>query len=110
MNSALWVVIEIGETFKIPINRANSNLFEPDFGNDIDLFGRNQQTFPFGFKIPFNEPYPSFEPPNLIRGPVENRPFPDIRLVGIYTSKESAQNMIFGYPQRKILGPTIAKQ
>lgn len=114
MDTALWVVIEIDEYFNIPINQFNSN------PNNFDFDGMNRP-FGYSYKMPNNlepkfpsplgvspsDPNPFFEPPNFIRRAVSTKPLPDIKLVGIYASKEEAQNMVLGHPRRKVLGPKM---
>ena len=118
MDAQLWVVIAIDEYFNIPfnewnetkttINNSNRKIISniPDFIEPNVIFDSTDPIYQFG--ISPSDPNPFYEPPNFIRRPQLAKPLPDIRLVGIYSSKESADKMVLGHPKRKILGPTFS--
>jgi hypothetical protein len=106
MDFKLWTIIEIDEYFNIPINQWDENKSFPNLSRSEIITGCKSSEIKFPYGVSPSDPNPFLEPPNFIRRMQASKPLPDIKLVGIYSSKERAEQMIMGHPRRKLLGPT----
>jgi hypothetical protein len=80
----LWVVIDQSETPLIPLIP-----FLKPFG---------------GFGNPTYDPYFPIEPPNRYSHMTTKKV---VRLIGIFQTREVAENACAGYPNRQVLGPSF---